>query len=132
MPSPKLSEGEMTLAAECRAVTEGHRALLTGEKLNGMSVIKVVSDTTPDRWYQVIGTIDVIGMARFECWANDPDFKHGSRKAVPCKHAALAARRLEREGLLKWHEGAWWASDRLMESIKSAPGPEDPFDQLPS
>jgi hypothetical protein len=31
---------------------------------------------------------------------------HRARLPVPCKHAALAARRLEREGLLRW-DGGW-------------------------
>lgn len=126
----KMSEGEIILAAETRAVEEGHRALLTGDKLNGMSVIKVVSDTHPGRWYQVIGHLEPGGLARFECWANDPDFRHGSGKHVPCKHAALAARRLEREGLLRWYDGAWWASEKLMEMLPPIPQPADPFSGL--
>jgi hypothetical protein len=31
---------------------------------------------------------------------------------VPCKHAALAARRLEREGLARWDDGTWRLRER--------------------
>lgn len=124
-----MTEAESTLAAEARAVEEGHRALLTGEKRNGMTVIKVVSDTNPGRWYNVTGTHDLTGKAVFECYANDPDFKHGNGKAVPCKHAAVAARRLEREGFLKWNDGAWWVTDKVARHVVVQP--DDPFTGLP-
>jgi hypothetical protein len=38
-----------------------------------------------------------------------PSGDYRARLPVPCKHAALAARRLEREGLARWDEdlGGW-------------------------
>jgi hypothetical protein len=43
-----------------------------------------------------------------------PSGGYRARLPVPCKHAALAARRLEREGLARWDDrlGGWapWAA----------------------
>ncbi len=43
------------------------------------------------------------------------DSQPGSHRAslpVPCKHAALAGRRLERERLASWHDGTWRLRER--------------------
>ena len=57
-----------------------------------------------------------------------------ARLPVPCKHAALAARRLEREGLARWdeHLGGWSprhrppARARAVATIINRSGSSDP------
>lgn len=98
-----MTDAERTLAAECRAVTEGHRARLAD------GVILVASDTLPDVSYRV--KVEAVGeTVWFAC--DHAAYVCGQpgrveRTVVPCKHGALAARRLEREGILRWELGRW-------------------------
>jgi hypothetical protein len=69
------------LAAEVRAVEEGHNARVLPD---GSVLVK--SESHP-------------GSYRISL-------------PVPCKHAAVAARRLEREGLARWEDGTWRLRDR--------------------
>ena len=54
---------------------------------------------------RVAGVRDGLLVLRCSCPSGD----YRARLPVPCKHAALAARRLEREGLARWDEdlGGW-------------------------
>jgi hypothetical protein len=103
------------LAAEVRAVEEGHRAFV---QEGGW--IKVVSDTRRDVSYAV--TYEHIptrsNAIHFHCTC--PSGVHRPHLLVPCKHAALAGRRLERENIAIWHDGIWWVHPDL---LAAAPAP---------
>ncbi len=56
---------------------------------------------------------------------------------IPCKHAALVGRRLERDGFAEWHDGLWWhpaawARVQLFEAETAHVDehPDDPFEGL--
>jgi hypothetical protein len=92
------------LAAEVRAVESGHNARVLPD-----GSILVKSDTLPGShrvW--VRGVRD--GTVLFGCTCRSGT--HRSFLPVPCKHAALAGRRLERESLARWHDGAWRLHER--------------------
>lgn len=123
---------ERTLAAEVRAVEEGHKARLAGDGKHFL----VSSDTHPGVTYYVRVTA-VAGTVVFECdHPTSLGFGVTSRTTVPCKHAALAARRLEREGLLRWTAGRWeptpaldrWTQEQLAAQGYQGVAPDsDPF-----
>jgi hypothetical protein len=90
-----------TINAEARAVEEGHHAFV----VEG-GAIEVVSDSNPGVRYRLtyrgVGSYLVVSCS---C----PAGSHGRSVALGhlgCKHAALVARRLEREGLAHW-DGSW-------------------------
>jgi hypothetical protein len=92
------------LAAEVRAVESGHNARVLPD-----GSILVKSDTLPGShrvW--VRGVRD--GVVLFGCTCRSGT--HRSFLPVPCKHAALAGRRLERESLARWHAGSWRLHER--------------------
>lgn len=134
-----MNVADRTLAAEARAVAEGHRAYL-----NGDGTLRVVSDTKPGKHYTVratcgmdegagaIFTCDPVGNAAYA----DDHLHTTSREPghTPCKHAAVAARRLEREGLLRWDAGRWVATAKVADVARTAAQanqPDDPFEGLP-
>lgn len=95
---------ERTIEAEVRAVIEGHRAFLDTE----CHCFTVVSDTRPGLRYSVF----VAAVGETLTWECDHLVQMGvadqaRASFVPCKHGALVARRLEREGLLRWDGKAW-------------------------
>lgn len=104
------SDAERNLAAEVRAVEEGHRAV----ELD-VNTFRVVSDTRPGKHYVVTvgGWRD--GDAVFRCTPRgDGAYGDDHRDTttvgvVPCKHAAVAARRLEREGTLALNDVGRWS-----------------------
>ncbi|QOR55393.1 MAG: hypothetical protein SHS37scaffold145_44 [Phage 71_18] len=88
------------LAAELRAVEEGHHA--RWDDARGLFLVK--SDSGP-RTYEVHVHAVVYGdgsaVLRFSCTC--PGSTRGrDDKPMRCKHAALVARRLERMGLAEW------------------------------
>jgi hypothetical protein len=87
------------LAAEIRAVEEGHNARVM---LDGSILVK--AESNPGSYRVYIRGIDD-GVLRFGCNCRSGEYR--TSLPVPCKHAALAARRLEREGLARWDEGTW-------------------------
>lgn len=118
MAYKRKTEAQTAFDAEQRAVEEGRRAFFV--TYNGKPAIKVVSDTS-DRKYYVTAYADARGVAIFECYSDDPNFKHASSgKPIPCKHAALAARRLEREGIVMWYDGLWWVKPEFLPSANNA------------
>lgn len=88
------------LAAELRAVEEGHHARWDADR----GVFLVKSDTGP-RTYEVsvqaVVYADDSAVLRFSCTCLGSSRGRGD-KPVRCKHAALVGRRLERSGLATW------------------------------
>lgn len=99
-----MTELDYILRAEQRAVESGHHAFA-----NDDGSIRVVSESEPDKRRRVTFE-DVAGVIRFSC--DCPAGEH-RREMVPCWHAALAARRLEREGLAEWRDGLFYTPDHL-------------------
>jgi hypothetical protein len=92
------------LAAEIRAVEEGHNARVMPD-----GSILVKAESNPGSYRVTIRGIDR-GILRFGCDCRSGQYR--TDLPVPCKHAALAARRLEREGLARWEDGTWRLRDR--------------------
>jgi hypothetical protein len=117
---------QRNLDAEVRGVEAGHRALAQPD-----GSIRVVSDTHHDKHYVVTFTAPFAGSAVvFTCaphgtaaYRDDHLHTVGGPGLTPCMHAALAARRLEREGLVRFTGAEWVATDKA-----AAPAPtDDPF-----
>lgn len=96
-----------SIRAEARAVEEGHKTRI----VEG-GAVQVVSDSRPGLHYRVefIGVGDLV---RFVCdhpivleLSDQPCV--GGDGLLGCKHAALAARRLEREGIAYFDDDGWW------------------------
>jgi hypothetical protein len=92
------------LAAEIRAVEEGHNARVLPD---GSILVKAESNSGSYR-VAIRGIDD--GVLRFGCSCRSGEYRRAL--PVPCKHAALAARRLEREGLARWEDGHWRLRER--------------------
>lgn len=97
------------LAAELRAVEEGHHAWaqpdgsLLVKAESGEAAADAIDAGRRMRYrVRVEGVEDDLVVLSCTCRSGF----HRARLPIPCKHAALAARRLEREGLLRW-EGGW-------------------------
>jgi hypothetical protein len=95
------------LAAEIRAVEEGHNARVLPD-----GSILVKAESHPGSYRVSIRGIDDDGVLRFACTCRSGEYR--SSLPVPCKHAALAARRLEREGLARWRDGTWRLRERAL------------------
>jgi hypothetical protein len=95
------NQAAYAIACEARGLREGHRARALGD---GSLLVKASSDHGSYR-VRVAGVRDGLLVLRCSCPSGD----YRARLPVPCKHAALAARRLEREGLARWDEdlGGW-------------------------
>jgi hypothetical protein len=111
------------LAAEIRAVEEGHNARVLAD---GSVLVK--AESNPGSYRVTIRGVDD-GVLRFGCSCRSGEYR--SALPVPCKHAALAARRLEREGLARWDDGTWRLRERaqvrgarllLARSVERQPG----------
>ncbi len=92
------------LAAEIRAVESGHNARVLPD-----GSILVKSDSQPGShrvWIR--GVRDGTVLLGCTCRSGT----HRAALPVPCKHAALAGRRLERERLASWHDGTWRLPER--------------------
>ena len=87
------------LAAEVRAVESGHNARVLAD---GSVLVKSDSQSGSHRVW-IRGVQDDTVLLGCTCRSGT----HRTFLPVPCKHAALAGRRLEREGLARWHDGAW-------------------------
>jgi hypothetical protein len=87
------------LAAELRAIEGGHR---TRALPDGSLLVK--SDSQPGSYRVRVEGVEA-GLIVFGCTCPSGDYR--ANLPVPCKHAALAARRLEREGLARWADGGW-------------------------
>lgn len=120
------------LAAEARAVEAGHLARAQPD-----GSILVTSDTHHGKAYRVTFVDRGLGIT-FDCrpegsaaYADDHLAASSTVLGLaPCMHAALAARRLEREGLAELNplSGLW----RVPPALQPEPyQPDDPFDGLP-
>jgi hypothetical protein len=86
------------LAAEIRAIEEGHNARVLPD-----GSILVKAESQPGSYRVLLrGVAD--GVLWFRCSCRSGEYR--TSLPVPCKHAALAARRLEREGLARWEDGS--------------------------
>jgi SWIM zinc finger len=95
------NQAAYTIACEARGLREGHRARALDD---GSLLVKASSGDGSYR-VRVAGVRDGLLVLRCDCPSGD----YRARLPVPCKHAALAARRLEREGRARWDEdlGGW-------------------------
>lgn len=125
MATPRKNTKQIAFDAEVRAIEEGHRARATHEA----DVYLVKSDTS-DKSYRV--TYTVLGyledMLHFHC-----DCKSGQNRQhlpIPCKHATLIGRRLEREGRAVWSDGMFYALNYVHDWVPAQPS--DAFSGLPS
>jgi hypothetical protein len=116
------------LAAEIRAVEEGHNARVLPD---GSVLVK--AESQPGSYRVAIRGIDG-GVLWFGCSCRSGEYR--TTLPVPCKHAALAARRLEREGLARWEDGTWRLRERaqvrgarllLARTAQRPPGPAAPL-----
>ena len=92
------------LAAEIRAVEEGHNARVLPD-----GSILVKAESNPGSYRVFIRRV-ADGVLWFACTCRSGQYR--TSLPVPCKHAALAARRLEREGLARWQDGGWRLRER--------------------
>lgn len=98
------------LAAECRAVEEGHHARWDDARQRFL----VKSDSGPRTYEVTVNAVvpanaDAPAWLSFGCTCPAGTRGRTASRPVPCKHAALVARRLERMGLASWAgEGAPW------------------------
>src|SRR4051812_22460938 len=98
-PGPRGDHRMYSLAAERRAVEEGHNA--RGQP-DGSVLVR--SESSPGSYRVWIRDVRD-GELRFGCTCLSG--QHRRALAVPCKHAALTGRRLERERLADWADGGW-------------------------
>lgn len=105
---------EIAHEAEIRFVEEGHHTFV-----NNNGSIKVVSDTSLNVRYTVTywGNADT-GLISFGCTC--PAGVNRPHLVVPCKHAAGAGRRLEREGFALWRDGLFWMTPKAQVAAKQA------------
>ncbi len=101
-----MTPAQANLAAEARAVEEGHYA-----RYDAARHAFVVRSDTSDRSYAVTayGAPDLIA---FSCDCPAGVHRHVPAGSVACKHQALVGRRLEREGLAHFDGGHWVVTDR--------------------
>lgn len=133
----RLTVAERNVAAEARAVEGGRRAFVQDG-----GWVKVVSDTYDGKWYHVEFVTHIDGLISFSCRPEGPNAYRDDHLAAsstpgstPCKHAASAARRLEREGLANYDgHGRWTVDSTLLAWIQAklaARTPSDLLDGLP-
>lgn len=142
--------------AEMRAIEQGHRAfLMAGVSRNRhRSAAKVREKLLDWEWdrlrFKVVSNCRH-GLKHYQTVHLQPGNKRSPARIgctceggtyrewapIPCKHAALVARRLEREGLLEWHDGLWWhpaawtrAQLHEAETTHVDEHPDDPFEGL--
>jgi hypothetical protein len=101
---PFIDHRAYGLAAEVRAVEEGHNARVLPD---GSVLVKAESKPGSYR-VSIRGVQD--GVLRLGCTCRSGAYR--TSLPVPCKHAAVAARRLEREGLASWEDGVWRLRER--------------------
>jgi hypothetical protein len=92
------------LAAEVRAVEEGHNARVLPD---GSVLVK--AESAPGSYRVTLRAVND-GILRLGCTCRSGEYRR--TLPVPCKHAAVAARRLEREGIARWDDGRWRLRDR--------------------
>lgn len=137
--SRRLTIPERNVGAETRAVEEGHRA-----HVQPGGWVKVLSDTHGDigKWFHVEFVTHIDGLISFSCRPEGPKAYKDDHLAasaapgtVPCKHAALAARALERHDLATYDgHGRWSVPDGILDELRArveAATPENLLEGLP-
>lgn len=106
-----MTPGRRNLAAEVRAIEEGHIARLALER----GVLLVTSDSRPGVIYELVpeGRNGLLYVT-CTCPGAAPDDR-GAPGDLACKHAALVARRLERAGLARSDGSRWRITDRAVD-----------------
>lgn len=141
MSAPEITD--RTVAAEARFVEEGHRAYLGRDETGPF--VRVVSDTLGQRGiaYKVRAVASGPGLPLvFDCTPDGDVGTDGHRHLSrvdgrpTCKHAAGAARRMEREGLAELisagvHGSAVIRDSRWVATEKACPPPAPPTDDDP-
>lgn len=133
----RLTIAERNVAAEARAVEEGHRAYVQSG-----GWVKVISDTHHGKWFHVEFCAHIDGLISFNCRPEGPNSYRDDHLAasaspgsVPCKHAALAARALERHDLACYDgHGRWSITATMLEDLRAnleRTAPCDPLEGLP-
>lgn len=136
-----------TFHAELRGVEEGHHARREAD--DDPTVYRVVSDVRPDEWRYRVHVAPAylahgaIAAPEFQCdhllvqTISIASVRSESPGLTPCKHAARVARRLEREGLIRWHEVYGWIEAdgaKLLTALRPPPrrsvSDADLFDNL--
>lgn len=124
---------ERNVAAEARAIEEGHRAYVQDG-----GWVKVVSDTYRGKWFHVEFVAHVDGLISFSCRPEGPNSYRDDHLAasarpgsVPCKHAALAARALERHDLAVYDgHGRWSITSTMLDDLRANLEKATPADLL--
>lgn len=124
--------------AEMRAIEQGHKAFMrTGSTEGDVIQFDVVSNCRHavkhhQHVYLKPGARLPIKIA-CSCEAGT----HRAWAPIPCKHAALVARSLERRGWVEWNEGLWWHPDAwaAKKDLEARTAhvdehPDDPFEGL--
>lgn len=94
------------IAAEARAVEEGAHARIQDD---GSFLVR--SATRPRSWRLTVETRSVGGRWRIRVRCACESGSARPSEPIPCWHAALVARRLEREAWAIWDAGSWWLTD---------------------
>ena len=100
MPATRTTSLPYAVRCEVRAIEEGHRSFAQPD-----GSYRVVSETQPGAAYFVTVTDGGDGRLWFACTC--PSGTYRTDLPTPCKHAALAARRLERERRARFDGLAW-------------------------
>lgn len=107
------------IAAEARAVEAGAYAIMQEDgsfRVRSFSRADVRHIVHPE----IVKMVEDWAV-RFRCSCESGTSRPG--ELVPCQHAALVGRRLERDGWAVWRGGYWYATDKALEQagIRKAP-----------
>ncbi len=112
-----MTRPQRNLAAELRAVEEGHVARLALER----GVLLVCSDTRPGVVYE-LRPESHNGLLYVTCTCPSGSCAdRGAPGDLACKHAALVARRLERTGLARFDGACWVVTERALDLAEARP-----------
>ncbi len=115
------------LAAECRAVESGNHARLAADG----TALLVVSESDPGRSRRVTASGAAGAPVMFGCDCPWGEYNSPTHGLAGCRHMATAARRLEREGLIRF-DGMLWVATPKDDAANFHPTiPDDPFEGLP-
>lgn len=131
----KRTISERNVDAEARAVEAGHRA-----RVQDGGWVKVTSDTHGDlgKFYRVEAAAHADGLVSFSCrpqgpmaYKDDHLWLGVTPGLLPCMHAALACRALERHGLARLDEqGRWAATAKVLDEVRARLAEATPSDLL--
>jgi len=123
MATRRKTTNEIGFGAEQRAVEEGHLARKSG--VNNVFLVK--SDTSPSTYevsWIVLGYLD--NLVHFSCTCKSG--QNRQHLPIPCKHAALVGRRLEREKIARWIDGLFYGIEEI--DTSSYPSVDEIFEAV--